>query len=56
MPPDQRFGPAQLSEIPGSQVRLAGTEKFVELWRLDRGAAEHGMHLSTMVNLMFEQM
>ena len=56
MPPDQGLGPPELDKIRRPQPRLAGTEKLVQLRRLDRGAAEHGMHLPAMMDLVFEQM
>src|SRR5581483_3630665 len=54
--PDRRLGPAQLRELGGAQRRFTDREKFVELRRLDTGAAQHGVSLAAMMNVVLEQM
>src|SRR5579872_808512 len=54
--PDRRLGPAQFRELGGAQRRFANREKFVELRRLDTGAAQHGVSLAAVMNVVLEQM
>ena len=55
-PQIKRFGPPQFGKILGPQVRLTGAEKLVQLRWLDRGAAEHGVNLAAMMDLVLKQM
>ena len=47
---------SKLRKFRGPQRRFAGGEKLVELRRAHRRAAEHGVGLATVVNVVLEQM
>src|SRR5262249_31204550 len=55
-PPHSFFSPAKTSELGRPQRCFCGRKKLVELRRLDGGPGEHGVRLSTMVDLVLEEM
>ena len=56
LPPHGFFGPTKTVELSDSKRRFCSRKKFVELWRLDNCSGEHGVRLTTMMNLMLEEM
>ena len=53
--PNSRLSPSKFVEFNRTQRRLCGGEEFVELRRWYGGGGEHRVRLTTMMDLVLEQ-